>query len=150
LIDSQSLYKYVGYENALALYRSQQQEKWNIVRKTLCIPKADFIKMLFLGTRHRYWMINWYTFALLSFICCISSYTLLGGIKTDLSLPFGIHETISARFLGAVTASFLVFICAIYTFWLVVSLTRGRSSYEACAQIWEQILDAEPETKAGN
>jgi hypothetical protein len=144
LTSSPSGYQYIGYENALAEYRKREGEIWRIVRPILCVPKLDFFKMLILGTRHRYWMINWYTFAVLAVVSCLGSSTLLSGIKPDLSLPFKIHQIIGARALGTLLAWLIVLICCSYTFGLVLSLTRGRSSYEACARKWEIIMADPP------
>ncbi|MBI4653900.1 MAG: hypothetical protein HY752_02760 [Nitrospirae bacterium] len=134
------IYKYLGYENALAEFRFKEQEAWQAVRHSLQSTRPNLFEIAFLKTRHRFWMINWYTFAMLSLVCCSGAYTLLSENAVDLFLPFGIHLSAPERTMWAGSAFILVTICSVYSFWFILSLTHGGLSYEACEKKWEYIL----------
>jgi hypothetical protein len=140
LRESKNCYQDLGYENALAEYRIHEYDAWKKVRLTITGKIPNLWVLLSLRTRHRYWMINWYTFEILAFICCLGSYTLLTNKIVDLFLPFGIHLSLPERTLWTGSAFVLVLLTTYYTLQIVISLTRGRLSYNACTQIWRYIL----------
>ena len=86
-------------------------------------------------------MINWYTFALLSFVCCSGAYTLLSENRVALNLPFGLHFSAPERTMWAGSAFILVGIVSAYTLGLILSLTHGGLSYTACTLKWDHILN---------
>jgi len=142
-------YTYKGYENGLADYRENETKFWKEISEEIekdpkkALPKSDFWKMLLLKTRHRYWMLNWYTFALLSFVCCIASYTALS--EDFARLPLFIIQIIATEEnLWAGIAFTFVILCAIYTFIMIYSLTCGQHSYEGCFRIWKKVFTMKP------
>lgn len=137
--EDQGKYVYRGYENALADYRHNELRIWQEINAKPKPDKPSMWRMLILETRHRYWMINWYTFALLSFLCC-ASYLDLRMKEIKLILPFGVQITAPERSLWGGIAFTLAILCAIYTFRMVVSLTQGQYSYDVCTLIWEEVL----------
>ena len=135
------IYKYLGYENALAKFRKHEKEVWAVVREEMKSRRARYRDVFLLQTRHRFWMINWYTFAILSLICCVGAYTVLGNNDVTLSLPFGIQLTAPERTMWAGSSFVILGICATYTLLLILELTRGGLSYEACTRKWQHILE---------
>ncbi len=135
------IYKCLGYENALAEFRLKEADAWRAVREKMRGRRPRLRDVVLLRTRHRFWMINWYTFAVLTLICCSGAYTLLRTDSVSLMLPFGIHLSAPERTMWAGAAFVLVAVCAAYTLGLIVSLTHGGLSYEACALKWDYILD---------
>jgi len=143
----QEEYVHKGYENSLSEYRSQEKKIWREIGSERIPFKPSILGMLILKTRHRFWMINWYTFTLLSFLCCSTSYTILTDKVTKLALPLGIQIIAPERSLWSGTAFVLVILCAIYTFRMIISLTRGQNSYNGCTRIWEKVLLSERQTE---
>lgn len=131
---------YKGYENALGKFRIKEAEAWQAIHQDLRSVRPSLWTVIFLKTRHRFWMINWYTFTALSLICCSGAYNLLSRNCVDLFLPFGVHILAPERTMWAGSAFVLVAICSTYTLWLIFSLTHGGLSYRACAMKWEYIL----------
>ena len=96
-------------------------------------------RVLFLRTRHRYWMLNWYTFCALSFLCCTLGYNFLSDDLFTFRMPLGIRISAPERSLWASPAFVLTAIVAVYTFRTVISLVQGRNSYEANTEAWRRL-----------
>lgn len=135
------VFNYIGYENALAEFRSREKKAWRAIRKNVRSVRSSIWTVIFLRTRHRFWMINWYTFTVLSLICCSGAYNLLSNKPVDLFLPFGVILSAPEQTMWAGPAFILVAICSAYTLWLIYSLTHGGLSYRACAMKWDHILE---------
>lgn len=128
------VYTCLGYENALALFRKKEGQAWEAIRNDLKYGRPSLWSVVLLRTRHRFWMLNWYTFAVLALTCCLASYYVLGGFEHTLLL------LIEIRFSTPQVALLIVLICAIYTLWTIYSLVYGGLSYDACYKKWEWIF----------
>lgn len=141
--------KYVGYGNALKEFRRREDERktlltrhrrdrrWKsfashpvkFVRHRLrCSWRAlwNTLKLVTLRTRHRYWVINWYTYFGLALVCCS-----IPILKFRIyPLPFRIEKTPLWAALG------MTILSSIYTLNVVYHLTRGRYSYERVSSFW--------------
>jgi len=106
-------------------------------------------RVLLLGTRHRYWILNWYTFCALSLLSCILGYNFLGDGIFDFRLPLGIHAEVPERTLWGGPAFVAVFLVGMYTFRMVTLLVRGRDSYEANARAWARLVEVESQRATG-
>ena len=121
---------YIGYENALAVLRytednmtSDDRMRYNLDPR---VTLAETFKLLRFQTRHRYWIINWYTYFILSVLCTI------------LPLFMGIHYNPLENNL-----SFLVYACFIvvavsawYTLEVIKQLTLGRYGFDNFRRLW--------------
>ena len=134
---------YLGYENALGAYRAKEHDAWKTVGGKTGTTVKDLFGMVILRTRHRFWMLHWYTFALLSGVCWCGSYAMLGKDVITVSFPLGINVSAPERTMWAGPAFLLVAMCLVHTGWLILSLTCGKSSYNACTKIWKHILVAD-------
>jgi len=144
LLKKQDEYEYIGYENALAEFRKNEKRAWKKIRgeeKKEEKKKDNSDGQALLLTRHRYWVINWITFLILSLICLIGYVFLSKNNQiVDLTLPFGIHF-LAPKLTVWITPPFaLVIFCLAYTYWLFLLLTHGRLSYNNCTKIWQHIL----------
>jgi hypothetical protein len=119
---------YIGYENALAKFRTEEAKLGNGQPEKGIQDRL--LKMFYLGTRHRFWMINWYTFFSLSVVCCTAA------------LRWNINQTPpSTPFFFVVAFSFfLVVLCATYTTWLIRQLTFGKYSYDHVTEFWKMFM----------
>jgi hypothetical protein len=125
---------YLGYENALMLFREKERSHPPETRQRLRhLGKwPSYVWLLALRTRHRYWMINWWTFFVLGSICCI---------LVPLSEP---QWTLRVWVPLAVAAS-SVLLVALYTFRVVANLVRGSYSYRNVFEFWCKHLGPELE-----
>jgi hypothetical protein len=137
--------RYLGYENALAEFRRWDEAAWHAIG-TQMPPSPRFRDVILLRTRHRFWMIHWYTFAVVSLICWVGAYVTLTDEIVELVLPAPLDFRVMApeRNWWALPALFLVALCWWYSLILIRSLIRGALSYEACAKKWEWILGLPP------
>jgi hypothetical protein len=143
LIDNQNQqvkYKYIGYENALAEFRQNEDSAWEVCKNDKSEKQNNLALLL---TRHRYWIVNWLTFLILSLICLLGAYALLStnNKPVNLTLPLGVHITAPQRTIWTALPFVLVTISLIYNLWLLFLLMHGRLSYNNCAKIWRYILD---------
>jgi hypothetical protein len=143
-------YRYIGFENALAEFRAAEAARPSSPRASIP-PRQDSdpIKpslwgMIFLRARHRYWMVNWYTFAALSLLSCLVSYSFLTESPFVLNAPLGIRFEAPERTLWAGTGFILVLAFMAYTFRMVYRLTRGTYSYDETTVTWQRILALHP------
>jgi len=136
---NEEIYNLQGYENSLSYFRANEKDAWDKIRNEFIETRPPIRDVFLLKIRHRFWMLNFYTFALLSLTCCIGSYILLSNDGTDLYLPFGKGIYFPST-IWAIGALIVYIFCVVYTWSLVYSLTRGKLSYECCALKWEKIL----------
>ncbi|HTG33086.1 MAG TPA: hypothetical protein VLB76_09160 [Thermoanaerobaculia bacterium] len=131
---------YPGYEEALSLFR-EYEDKVN--RGEASPPPAEpapgrgvrareWIELLALRTRHRYWMVNFYTFAGLAALCCISGWWFPTSIQ-----PLELLRRWAIGFCALVT-----FGSIIYSVIIVHQLTFGKRSYGRSAQYWRMALNS--------
>jgi len=127
--------KYIGYERALALYRKEddgkgrdEMDQYQIVQKT-----RDFYKQKATLSqkkiRHRYWMINWFTYTMLSTFCCILSL-----LSLTLSCSFRPWHILIPVFSFVLTLIF-----AWLTWKLMKQVAHGVYSYNENHCFWEFI-----------
>lgn len=115
-----------GWETALGQYRRLEAEALKSTRA------RDYAWGLWYGvsrtllfrTTHKYWSINWLTFALLSVTCLVLA-------QLDKA-----HANQSAFLLFV----FLAIVSALHNLSVVGQLTRGAASYEACFSRWQHVL----------
>jgi hypothetical protein len=103
---------YVGYENALRTFRvaeDKAKQRWD-----------------FYSLRHRYWIINWTTYFVLSMSCC--ALPLLFGLAV-------VDAGLLVRLVYGLSLS-AVLVCTLYTFLILRSLRVGGSSYKNMAEAW--------------
>jgi hypothetical protein len=121
---------YLGFENALSLYRRHERKIWNAFKKNAALwerfekqrpRKRD---VLLLRTRYRFWILNWLTFCGLSLVCVLGYYFNRPGITWRYWL-----------------ACLPLLLCVGYTVWMICLLVWGRCSYDGCTEIWKRVLE---------
>ncbi|MGR3302074.1 MAG: hypothetical protein ACUZ8I_06160 [Candidatus Scalindua sp.] len=124
---------YIGYENALALFREEEEKETYENRSPGEFPTEKrsyelkkLLRLLTLRTRHRYWMINWYTFLLLSLTCCIVPFFLTK-----------IYSKIDWYTIVFFICATFVLISGYQTFRIVNNLTTGKYSYKKVTEFWK-------------
>lgn len=124
-----SLRPYLGWERALKEFRSCEPAL--LFRARLANPAENMRVLLCLrptmvgrGSRHRYWVITWWTFSSLSALCLVVPLLLSDVTSTVASLLFLIPSLYTAAF----TAE------------LVETLIHGVQSYDENEALWEQVL----------
>ena len=133
--------RFVGLESALAEMRKAEKR----LDDALSIDRSaqpSAIALLLLQTRNRYWMINWYTYTILSLVACTLGYNYLGEISMTLEFPLHVSVVVQERTLWGGGAFVGFFLIAMYTLTLVWQLTRGYMTYDAYAAKWRTLLAA--------
>ena len=108
-----------------------ENSKMKLREYTLRIIQAPFrniFRLIKIRTRKRYWLINWYTFLLLSSLCLILSIYVPSGKMDQVSLIFAI-----------ISFTFIVR-NAIRTSGILVDLLSGSHSYDCNFQKWKRFL----------
>jgi hypothetical protein len=135
-------YIYIGWENALSKFRIEEKLTWEEVKKE--IPSKtlkSFLSMFIPWTRHRFWILNWYTFFFLSLIGCFGAIIVVGDSK-PFNFPLYFFKPISCNEIWLpISALCFVIGCTAYTIYLLNLLIDGRLSYKGCTLIWENLLD---------
>ncbi len=119
-------FRYLGFENSLAHFRSEEDQGRGVALEDIPELKRRHLRsVITLRTRHRYWTVNWYTFALLSALCCILGYFQAdpGPIKT-------------LAIIGGVLTAF----SAISTLIIVARLICGKYSYDYYTACWRKFM----------
>ncbi|MGH9844670.1 MAG: hypothetical protein ACREEM_38615 [Blastocatellia bacterium] len=145
--------KYIGYETSLREFRrkedqyikstmaaqteeeknsaSNKRSRLQYLRKTLnrygFVPNRDHRELMLLRTRHRFWMLNWYTFCTLSLLCCFLPFR----FKVN-PYPFSTQYTVWYL------AGIATLLSMVYTFFIVLRLTCGSYSYDAFSKFWKE------------
>lgn len=120
--ENQTVYRYVGWENALDEFREKQKVSFSDAMRGLW-------KLVTLRTTHRYWMITWATFLALSVVSW-----LLG------SGAFWGEFTISKLLLiEALLPGISTLLVLLNTLYLLSQLVGGSYSYEASSQLWDKV-----------
>lgn len=134
---------YPGYEESLTLYREYEDQTHGEGDFSFSVEPSEnhpsrarrWIELLALRTRHRYWIVNFYTFAGLAFLCCVSSgWAFFSSSSQALSLLF--------RYLVLGTGAFLFLGSFIYSIITVHQLVFGKRSYGSSAKLWRVALNA--------
>ena len=118
--------KYIGYENALASFRREEENK----PYEGTITFAEIMKLFILRTRNRYWIINWYTYFGLSSTCCALS------IYWSNSHP----ENSEGLYYFIGICIFLVITTTCYSFYMIIHLTYGKYSYNHVTEFWISFM----------
>jgi hypothetical protein len=136
---------YVGYENALSLFRDQEQKDKAAHFKVK--GKPGVFRMVYKGinkiklreiasielTRHQYWKINWLTFFALALTCC--AYPFFKSKPADFS---GNPVLLIVYFIFIVA----VVIATLFSLSILSELISGKYSYEGVTDYWRQIYKA--------
>ncbi len=121
-------FAYIGWENALAVFRLEQQPR-SYGRKLL-----DYLRGLWLGVRHgltfkstqRYWIINWYTFLVLGVACWMVA------TRSGMSI-----NSLEARLsLVALLTS------VVHNLSVLGHLVYGDYSYTGVQETWRRVLQS--------
>jgi hypothetical protein len=123
------VFAYVGWENALRLYRNRQVEsapslgtrlvKYVVSSVQGIVSLSDFQAI------HRYWNLTWATFFLLAILCITLAFAVdVHGYAADLRRLLLI----------------LVVLAANHTLYLLYHLTKGKLSYDHHERNWRSIL----------
>jgi hypothetical protein len=131
---------YPGYEEALTLYREYEDR---IHRKEEPQPPTDvsvgrrerireWLQLLILRTRHRYWMVNFYTFAGLAVLCCSSGWWWF---------PTGSRTFTLFKLWSMGLCALVLIVSVIYSVVTVHQLTFGKRSYGSSAKFWRWTLN---------
>ena len=122
MLTGEGRHRYCGWERALADFRRWQEDGRLKSVQANSKPGADSaIRLLRLNSPHRYWVINWYTFLMLSLVCI----------------------TLSASSLGFVSMAAVVAVVgwsAYANFCAINDLVFGDASYDANEKYWVAIL----------
>jgi hypothetical protein len=123
---------HIGFERALKSYRNLEEAiragSANQPPPEASPPPPSWWRLARLGTRHRYWMANWYTFTGLSALCCAFGAYFFSGPRLHLAAWIG-------------SAALLSLFSALYNLVVVQQLTFGRYSYDANEAFWRGALD---------
>jgi hypothetical protein len=124
--------RYVGFETALRDFRQYEDRNGprGYIRLRNVSRWLQHVKLLALRTRHRYWALNWWTFFLLAWVCCV--------------LPFGlgVHwiPFVDARVWTVYVSIAVVFFATLLTFSMLINLHAGSYSYDEYEAVWRQVL----------
>jgi hypothetical protein len=116
-----------GWETALGQYRKTEGElpKFKKLENYLWGLWYGITRTLCFRTTHKYWAINWLTFALLSVACLVLAQL----------------DTTHANKLVFLFFVSLSVISAFHNLSVVGQLTAGGASYKACFSRWEDVLE---------
>jgi len=134
-----SAIRYVGLENALSIMR-QAEPYLDATAPVGNERSSTILDLIILRKRHRYWMINWYTFATLAFISCTLGYNCLGLVEQTLLFPLGLRVILPERTLWGGGAFLIFIVTSVYTLSQVWRITIGKMSYDAYAKKWLRAL----------
>lgn len=130
---------YVGYENALSEFRQQEENDIKNMNNPLNndnminTPPETTSKKDRPKNRYQYWMINWYTFLILSIVCCI--------------LPLFSINNFDYFHNWYIIPFYFLFVIAVIrtackTSVILKDLKYGDSSYEKVRNYWkEKVFD---------
>ena len=118
-------FQHIGWENSLCKFRDwQSANKLTYNLETDDDRKETIKQILKLNVPHRYWVINYYTFATLSLLSVVCS-------LADFSLKNILFATVSLIFIA---------VSMRYNLNMLYDLIDGRNSYDANQNFWEKIL----------
>lgn len=131
-------YRFLGFEQSLAAYRSAKDSGKIAVIRT---PKGsapggpritgvrhwivNWLPFFPWGARYRYWIVNWLTFFALSALCCFLS------LSNCTTLP---------QYIEGVSVTLLALLPSVFTFRILRSLLSGGSSYSEMTRCWREVL----------
>ena len=127
IVNGDECYTYIGWENSLEKFRRHKQENALTYNKIDKYDKKEKIRRLSrLDVPHKYWVINWYTYAILSILSLFLSLV----FYSKISLPFSL--------LGM----WAIYFTIRYNLNMIIDLIFGDSSYVSNEKCWEEILKA--------
>jgi hypothetical protein len=128
--------QYIGYETALARFRKHEEENGRVA----VYDRRERTSAGLRPPRHRYWMINWYTFAVLSLLSC----------ALPIFFCWTEHRAVPTWLIVLDVFACIVFIAsAVFTRRMYNDLTQGRYSYETVTIYWRQLLFSNREQNQG-
>jgi len=136
--------RYIGWENALKEFR-QKQNTLPISDYTTPKCKRSIKKLFFsLKTAHRFWVIIWWTYFILSFLCIIIAVMLLLCVHKHEAKEMVCGNMFIDYIDNIIIISgFVIFVWSAYvTSMMVCRLVYGRYSYNANEKIWIELLKA--------
>lgn len=137
--EAHEAYRYIGWENALGLNRKKQIDEKpskflshyaNLTKKYTKALWMGISRGLTLKTTHRYWVVNWYTFFILSVLCWILG---SGVWEAD-----NIVQRLSS--VKVVLSGIGILSSCVHNLYLLGSLTHGKYSYDSNEDFWKRIL----------
>lgn len=119
-------YEFLGFESSLLLFREKEDAGLNPELDDV-FPKGrrSLILAMMLRTRHRYWIVNWYTFFPLSALCCYLGYCNSASALHDIPL--------------IIACSYVIY-STVITLVLINRLIDGRASYKYYSACWRKFL----------
>jgi len=126
-------FAYIGWENALSLFRSRNLPKpgFGELLKRFFKYLTDILKAIPLlfsfKSAHRYWSLNWLTFFGVSTFCWSLGFFFARPGNVSLLILFGI----------------LLFISSLHNLYLLKNLINGKFSYNSNEETWKNILKKE-------
>lgn len=130
---------YIGWENALREFRSYSSNKLHKTQNNKHWFRK-FIKLVFLRTTHKYWVITFYTFTSLCGICIVISLA-YGGFFESLG-KVGFFSTLTSKGYSLIYfVIFLFLLSFISNFLTMWKLIYGSNSYDFNEQKWIKILE---------
>jgi len=131
---AESRWCYKGFENSLRDFRHREDTEHPLGRIGFRqMFRWDHLRLLTLRTRHRYWVLNWWTFLLLAVVCSVLPFAL--GVAVDpLSDRRAWLSWLCVALVGAAT---------LFTLWILVNLNAGCYSYDNYEKAWRKLLAQE-------
>jgi hypothetical protein len=120
-------FKYVGWETALSYFRTHEKRLKKIYGpkySTACIIALTF-RLFSLRHSHKYWMLNFYTFSILSIAIILISFQNAKGN--------GFSSLYSKIIIGLFVYTFISTITTVF------SLVFGTNSYRVNEQVWKHL-----------
>ena len=135
---------FLGWENALGQFRELNNKGgFKAQHQGACRNRKDslkdILKIVFLITSNRYWIISFHTFFGLSACCLIFSYLL-----SETKIP---QLSISGITLIAAINLFILSIA--FNFGVMFHLIGGKFSYDNHENYWREVLNVPPKKGAG-
>ena len=129
---------HIGWENALREFRSYSKNKLNQTQKNKYWLKK-ILKIVFLRTTHKYWVITFYAFTSLSGLCILIS-LVYSGFFASLGETGFTSALMRQQYVPIYLAIFIFILSFISNFLTMWRLIYGSNSYDSNEQNWLQIL----------
>lgn len=129
IINGNIRYRYIGWENSLGQCRAHEPPltiKSKLMKpfKSLVLIRKKILPQTSSGTRHLYWIINWWTFFALSCLCLLKTILFWS--------PFSV--------IGAILFAPVVTFSASFTSEVLAELINGSRSYDYNEKLWRNVL----------
>jgi len=129
---------HIGWENALREFRSYSKNKLNETKNNKSWSE-NFLKIVFLRTTHKYWVITFYTFTSLSLLCIVISLVYSGFFRSIREMGFSLN-LLRQQYFPIYFVILLFLLSVIANFQTMWRLIYGSKSYDSNEQNWLQIL----------